>query len=104
MKRVVLSLPGILILFISLTVSAQKNKQDSEVSYPELNLRTSLTSFLDEDAGIMLGVNYRWSKKFSASFEPTWIFFTVFTSTENENLTIVQALSDLVPRLSISRV
>ena len=86
MKRAVLSLPGILILFFSLSVSAQKSKQDRQVSYPEFNLRTSLTSFLDEDAGIMLGVNYRWSQKFSASFEPTWIFFSVFSSAGSEKI------------------
>ena len=86
MKRAVLSLPGILLLVFSLTVSAQKSKQDRQVSYPEFSLRTSFTSFLDEDAGIMLGVNYRWSQKFSVSFEPTWIFFTVFNSDAGEKI------------------
>ncbi|MBC7873008.1 MAG: hypothetical protein H7Y01_03370 [Ferruginibacter sp.] len=78
MKKTVGGLPGLLFLFFSITVSAQNRKPFYEGAYPEFSLRTSLTSFFDYDAGIMLGINYRWSKNFSASFEPTWIFYNGF--------------------------
>ncbi len=78
MKRITRSLAGILILVFSSTVSAQKNSKTLKQSYKEFSLRSSLTSFFDYDAGIMLGVNYRWSEHFSASFEPTWIFYNSF--------------------------
>ena len=78
MKKSFWYFPGLSALFFSMTVSAQKSKQGYESSYPEFNLRTSLTSFFDYDAGIMLGINYRWNEHFSASFEPTWIFYNSF--------------------------
>ena len=79
MKKFIGYLPVITGLLFSLNVSSQKNKQNYQGSYPEFNLRTSLTSFIDLDAGMMLGVNYRWSDRFSASFEPTWIFYSLYT-------------------------
>lgn len=78
MKRFSWPLPGILVLFFSITVSAQNSTQKDDDSYPEFSLHTSLTSYFDYDAGVMLGINYRWSQKFSASFEPTWIFYNAF--------------------------
>ncbi len=54
-----------------------------EPSYPELSLRTSLTSWIDYDAGLMLGINYRWSKQYSASLEPSWILYNGPVSDEN---------------------
>ena len=86
MKKIFWPLPVLLGLFFSLTISAQKNKQAVEDSYPEFSLRTSLTSFLDYDAGIMLGINYRWSKNFSASFEPTWIVYNGFVINRDEKI------------------
>jgi hypothetical protein len=72
-------------LFLSINVLAQTNKKAYNDSYKEFSLRTSLTSFFDYDAGIMLGVNYRWSEHLSASFEPTWIFYNGFiTAGENK--------------------
>lgn len=67
-----------LFFLFSLPVSSQTNKKAYNDSYKEFSLRTSLTSYLDYDAGIMLGINYRWNEKFSASFEPTWIFYNAF--------------------------
>ncbi len=54
--------------------------QSKSTHYPEWNVRTSLTSYFDYNAGIMLGVGCRWSDRFSAAFEPTWIFYNSFSS------------------------
>ena len=78
MKKFFWSLPGMICFMFSNVVSAQNNNQSQQGSYPEFSLRTSLTSFVDYDAGIMLGVNYRWSHRFSASLEPTWIFYSPY--------------------------
>ncbi len=78
MKKLIWSIAGVMGLLFSLTVSAQKTRQSNGESYPGFSLHTTLTSFLDYDGGIMLGVNYRWSKHFSASVEPTWIFFCFY--------------------------
>ena len=75
MKKIVWCGAAILVLFFSTPLSAQRAKTIYQGSYPEYNLRTSLTSYFDFDAGIMLGIGYRWSNNFSASFEPTWIFY-----------------------------
>lgn len=78
MKKFIWTITGIMGLLFSLSVSAQKNKQSNEGSYPGFSLHTSLTSYLDYNAGIMLGAGYRWSKHFSASLEPTWIFYSFY--------------------------
>jgi hypothetical protein len=79
MKKFILTVSGIVGLLFSVTVSAQKIKQSNGESYPGFSLHSSLTSFFDYDAGIMLGVNYRWNKHFSASLEPTWIFYCFYS-------------------------
>ncbi len=79
--RSILSVSFCLLSFI---INAQQIAR-STYSYPEFSLRTSLTSFVDYDAGIMLGVNYRWSDHLSASFEPTWIFFSPFFDSNGDS-------------------
>ena len=86
MKKFSWYLPGLLILLFSLTASAQKIRQSYEGSYPEFSLRTGLTSYFDYDAGVMLGIGYRWSNKFSVSLEPTWIFYNGFVVDRNEKI------------------
>jgi hypothetical protein len=75
MKKYSLALFIVLAFNFSGLVSAQIKKEIESPEFPQLSLRTSLTSYLDEDAGVMLGINYRWAEKFSASFESTWIFY-----------------------------
>lgn len=64
--------------------SSQDKPLNSEYKYPQYALVTSLTSFSDYDAGIMLGLNYRWAEKYSFSLEPTWVFFSSFESSNPE--------------------
>lgn len=78
MKKFILSVSGIVGLLFSVTVSAQKIKQSNGESYPGFSLHTNLTSFFDYDAGVNLGVGYRWNKHFSASISPTWIFYSFY--------------------------
>ena len=42
-----------------------------------ITLRTNPFSFLQSDAGIMIGVNYRWHERWSATFDPKFIFYAV---------------------------
>ncbi|MCY7310672.1 MAG: hypothetical protein LH619_07830, partial [Chitinophagaceae bacterium] len=54
---------------------------------------------------IMLGVGYRWSNRFSAAIEPTWIFYNGFTI-ENNGKTIPSGIKircDLKYHLSKKR-
>lgn len=75
MKRSVLFLPLLLVLFSATVAIAQNRKSVNNPAGLGFNLRTSLTSYFDYDAGIMLGAGYRWSNRFSAAIEPTWIFY-----------------------------
>ena len=79
MKKFIWSLCCIMGFLFSVTVSAQKIKQSNGESYPGFSLQTSLTSFFDYDAGVNLGVGYRWNKHFSASISPTWIFYSFYS-------------------------
>lgn len=71
-------IPALFNLVFLLPALGQKPEKIRFDNYPELSLRTSLTSFFDYDAGIMLGVNYRWTEKFAVTLEPTWIFYNGF--------------------------
>ena len=79
MKKFILTVSCIIGLLFSVTVSAQKINQSNGESYPGFSLHTSLTSFFDYDAGVNLGVGYRWNKHFSASISPTWIFYSFYS-------------------------
>lgn len=85
MKHLFRPVPVVLILFFANAVRAQ-TKQTGKSEYAPFGLRTSLTSYVDFDAGVMLGVNYRWSENFSASFEPTWIFYNGFITDRTEKI------------------
>jgi len=43
-------------------------------------LRTNPFSFLQRDAGIMVGLNYRWHQRWSATIDPTFIFYAIQAS------------------------
>jgi Protein of unknown function (DUF3575) len=72
MKKIICALLVLLALNLQ-AFSQRKGKFTPKV--PLLSLRTGISSWFDYDAGLMLGVNYRWSKHFSATIEPTWIFY-----------------------------
>jgi hypothetical protein len=86
MKKFFLLLSCIAGLLFSVTVSAQKTKQTNGESYPGFSLHTSLTSFVDEDAGVNLGIGYRWNKHFSVSLSPTWIFYNFYRNINSEKI------------------
>jgi len=72
-----------LVLLLSFIFSTLLHAQVPVINnYPQWSLRTLPSTLLDADAGIMLGVNYRWSDRFSASIEPTYIFFSPFDISE----------------------
>lgn len=64
--------------------SAAQEKKAGNFSYPEWNLRTNLYSWLDYDAGLSLGAGIRWSNRFSAAIEPTWIFYNGFVTNPDQ--------------------
>lgn len=86
MKRFFLVLTLLSDLFFSVIATAQNNNKFDAGTHPELSLRTSLHSYFDYDAGIMLGINYHWTEKFSASLEPTWIFYNGFSEGKEEKI------------------
>jgi len=43
-----------------------------------LYLRTNPFSFLEIDGGMMIGARYQWHKNFSATLDPTFIFFNPY--------------------------
>ena len=50
---------------------------DDFYSGKAITLRTNPFSFFKHDAGIMLGVNYRWQERWSATIDPTFIFYAI---------------------------
>ncbi len=69
------------IFFLSICgKSISQIETDNFYSGKALTLRTNLFSVLDYNAGIMLGMNYRWDKRWSATIDPTFVFFTIQAS------------------------
>ena len=56
-------------------------EKDNFYSGPAITLRTNPFSVLEYNAGIMLGINYRWDKRWSATIDPTFVFYTIAAST-----------------------
>jgi hypothetical protein len=52
---------------------------DNFYSGKSITLRTNPFSFIQRDAGIMFGVNYRWHQRWSATLDPKFIFYSVQT-------------------------
>src|SRR6186997_2568643 len=52
-------------------------EKDNFYSGKAITLRTNPFSFFQSDAGIMIGVNYRWHQRWSATFDPKFIFYAV---------------------------
>jgi Protein of unknown function (DUF3575) len=77
-------IPSLLILFfaVSTNVIAQKEKNNFS---KEIFLRTNPSSILEYDAGLMLGVRYQWSKSFSVTVDPTFIFFSPWVNPNTNN-------------------
>ena len=50
---------------------------DNFYSGKAITLRTNPFSFFQSDAGIMIGVNYRWHQRWSATLDPKFIFYAV---------------------------
>ena|SRR5688572_6928713 len=66
----------IFFLFIFYSCFSQFEK-DKFYSGKAITLRTNPFSFFQSDAGIMLGVNYRWRQRWSATIDPKFIFYAV---------------------------
>ena len=66
-----------LILFVHASFSQQKKTVEKKGGY----LRTNIFSILEIDGGVMLGTRYQWNKHFSATVDPTFIFFNPYHKT-----------------------
>ena len=55
-------------------------EKNSFYSGRAISLRTNPFTLVEYNAGIMLGVNYRWTKRWSATLDPTFVFYTVQVS------------------------
>ena len=70
------------IFFLSIFSSCfSQFEKDNFYSGPAITLRTNPFSVLEYHAGIMLGINYRWDKRWSATIDPTFVFYTIAAST-----------------------
>jgi len=63
-----------LLIFYNCFSQFEKDNFDSGKT---ITLRTNPFSFLQSDAGIMIGVNYRWRQRWSATIDPKFIFYAV---------------------------
>src|SRR5688572_90249 len=52
-------------------------EKDDFYAGKSITLRTNPFSFLQRDAGIMIGANYRWHQRWSATLDPKFIFYSV---------------------------
>ena len=67
-----------LLLFTSLLAYMVGFSQERKVLNKAWFLRTNPTSYIEKDAGIMLGVSYRWNERFAFVFDPMFIFYNPY--------------------------
>jgi len=69
------------IFFASICINTLSQiEKDNFYTDNSLFLRTNPFSILDYEAGIMIGMNYRWDKRWSVTIDPTFIFYTIQAS------------------------
>jgi len=74
----------IICIFFALSICCNcfsQIEKDNFYSGPGITLRTNPFTLVEHDAGIMLGVNYRWTKRWSVTADPTFVFYTIQVST-----------------------
>jgi hypothetical protein len=50
--------------------------QEKAIVFPVVSIRANPFSFIETDAGIQVGIGYRWKKRWGATMDPTYIFYT----------------------------
>lgn len=65
----------IVILILSSLCSIAQEKKSS---FPVITLRTNPLSFIEADAGVMLGIGCQFHPRWSVSIDPGWIFYSPY--------------------------
>ncbi len=67
-----------IIFFLSIVGDCFSQLEENNF-YPgkTITLRNNPFTFLQSDAGIMIGANYRWHKRWSATIDPKFIFYAI---------------------------
>ena len=66
------------IFFLSIVASCfSQIEKNNFYTGKAITLRTNPFSFLQRDAGIMVGSNFRWHRRWSATIDPKFIFYAV---------------------------
>ena len=81
MRRILALVSLLFFLSSTFSFSQQKELPDERSIY----IRTNPLSFLEIDAGVMVGVRYQWNKNFSATLDPTFIFFSPYYGADDYN-------------------
>jgi hypothetical protein len=79
MMRILALTSLIFFLFSKFSFAQQKELPNERGIY----IRTNPLSLLEIDAGVMVGVRYQWNKNFSATLDPTFIFFSPYYGADN---------------------
>ena len=75
------------LLLAFLTCKSLCGQEGNEDFQKTISIRTNPLSILELDGGIMLGVNYQWSERFSVTADPMFIFTSLYrTSSGNSKL------------------
>ena len=81
-----------------LLVHSSVKAQDNAVHFPVFSIRANPFSFVETDAGIQIGVGYHRTKRWAATFDPMYIFYTpvrnLFTN-ERDRLSGLKIRSDV---------
>jgi hypothetical protein len=72
MSRTLYSIICCAFFIIHSVVLAQENR----IRFPVFSIRANPFSFVESDAGIQIGVGYRWKRHWGTTLDPTYIFYT----------------------------
>ena len=85
------------VFFLISGIIHSQEKQKFAGNSRSVIIRTNPGSFLEHEAGIMLGIGYRWSPRYSATFDPMFIFYKPYPDIithMQENATGIKIKSD----------
>lgn len=75
----------ILIILCTRNIISGQQAPDDFFTGKTVSLRTNPFSFIGNDAGLMLGTNFRWHPRWSATIDPQFIFFTTKSTLNGES-------------------
>lgn len=80
------------LLLLSFRIESNAQTNLKETHLPVITLRSNPFSFIEIDGNVMIGIGYQWHRRWAATLEPGYIFFSPYNNSENNERTAVSGI------------